>query len=343
LRREGHRGRLGGGAHPEGEGQSGALLTATPLREDPNQDLGLGSRVAQKSRQRFLNRDGSFNVSRRGLSPLRSLSLYHWVLSVTWTRFFLLIALGYFAVNAFFAAGYFLCGPGALQGSAGGSPTERFAEAFFFSVQTLATIGYGRMSPNGVPANLLVTFEALFGLMGFALATGLLFARVSRPSAQILFSERAVVAPFRDITAFMFRIVNERSNQLTEVEATVSLSLWEQVEGAPPVRKFHELALERKRVVFMPLHWVIVHPIDESSPLHGMSEQEFAVADAEVLILLTALDETFSQTVHTRSSYKPPEVVWGARFADMFHDSPDGRVSIDVAKLHLVEKVVEKA
>jgi inward rectifier potassium channel len=135
----------------------------------------------------------------------------------------------------------------------------------------------------------------------------------------------------------MFRIVNERSNQLTQVEATVSVSLWEQGEGAP-VRKFHELALERKRVVFMPLHWVIVHPIDESSPLHGMSEQEFTAADAEVLILLTALDETFSQTVHTRSSYKPQEVVWGAKFADMFHDSPDGRVSIDVAKLHQVEK-----
>ena len=342
MKREGHLNRPGAGVHTADEGRSGAVLTATPLRDDPNQDLGLGSRVAQKSRQRFLNRDGSFNVSRRGLSPLRSLSLYHWVLNVTWTRFFLLIALGYFAVNAFFATGYYLCGPGALLGSAGGSPAERFAEAFFFSVQTLATIGYGRMSPSGVPANLLVTFEALFGLMGFALATGLLFARVSRPSAQILFSESAVVAPYRDITAFMFRIVNERSNQLTQVEATVSLGLWEQVEGAP-VRKFHELALERKRVVFMPLHWVIVHPINESSPLYGMSAQEFVAADAEVLILLTALDETFSQTVHARSSYKPQEVIWGAKFADMFHDSPDGRVSIDVAKLHLVEKVIEKA
>src|SRR5258708_29253012 len=112
------------------------------------------------------------------------------------------------------------------------------------------------MSPSGSPRNLLVTFAALVGLMGFALATGLLFARVSRPSAQILFSESAVVAPYRGITAFMFRIVNERSNQLTQVEATVSLGLWEQVEGAP-VRTFHQLALDRKRVVFMPLHWAI--------------------------------------------------------------------------------------
>jgi len=313
-------------------------MTDTPPKDDPNQDLGLGSRVAQQSRQRFLNRDGSFNVSRRGLSLFRSLSLYHWLLTVTWTRFFLLIALAYFAVNAFFGAGYYLCGPGALQGAAQGGPSDRFAEAFFFSVQTLATIGYGRLSPHGLPANLLVTFEALVGLMGFALATGLLFARVSRPSAKILFSERAVVAPYRGITGFMFRIVNERSSQLTEVEATVSLGLWEKVGGAP-VRKFHELSLERKRVVFMPLHWVVVHPIDESSPLHGMSAQDFAASDAEVLILLTAMDETFSQTVHARSSYKPEEVVWGARFADMFHPSPDGRISIDVGKLHQIEKV----
>jgi inward rectifier potassium channel len=209
-------------------------------------------------------------------------------------------------------------------------------EDFFFSVQTLATIGYGSVAPKSLAANALVTVEALFGLMGFALATGLLFSRFSRPDPRIAFSDKAVVAPFRDGTALMFRIVNERNNQLTEVRATVTLS---RMEGAGPsrVRRFYELALDRRRVVFLPLHWVVVHPIDEASPLRGVTRQDFEAADSEVLILLTAMDETFFQTVHVRSSYKPDEVTWGARFADMFVRREDGLVGIDLRKLHDVE------
>jgi inward rectifier potassium channel len=305
--------------------------------EDPNRDLGFGSRVAQQTRQRLLNRDGSFNVERHGLSFLRSLSLYHSLLTMPWTRFFLLIALGYFATNGLFALAYLACGPGALRGAEGVTVGGRLQDAFFFSVQTLATIGYGGVSPRGLAANLLVTLEALVGLMGFALATGLLFARFSRPIAQIAFSERAVVAPYRGGSALMFRIVNERSNQLIEVRATVTLSRVEMVEGAL-VRRFHPLELERRKVVFLPLHWVCVHAIDERSPLWGVDEAAFAASDAEVLILLTGVDETFSQTVHARSSYKHDEVVWGARFRDMYVSAADGVVRIDVRRLHEVEK-----
>lgn len=306
-------------------------------QEDLSRDLGFGSRVAQQTHRRFLNRDGSFNVERRGLSFLRSLSLYHALLTTSWTRFFLLIALAYFATNGLFALAYLACGPGALRGAEGVTVGERLPEAFFFSVQTLATIGYGGVSPRGLAANLLVTLEALVGLMGFALATGLLFARFSRPIAQIAFSERAVVAPYRGITALMFRIVNERSNQLIEVTATVTLSRMEMVDGAQ-VRRFHPLTLERRKVVFLPLHWVCVHPIDEASPLRGVDAASFADSDAEVLILLTGVDETFSQTVHARSSYKHDEVVWGVRFRDMYVSSDDDILRIDVRRLHDVEK-----
>ena len=310
--------------------------TRTEPAEDARGDLGFGARVAQQSQQRLLNRDGSFNVVRAGLPFWRSLSAYHTLLTTSWPRFFLVVAAGYLGTNLVFALLYWLCGPYALDGAHTGDDLARFGDAFFFSVQTLATIGYGRMTPSGIVVNLIVTAEALFGLMGFALATGLLFARVSRPAAHLVFSRRAVVAPFRDGRALMFRLANERTSQLTEVTATVSLSRLED-SPAGPVRRFHELRLDRSRVVFLPLHWVVVHPIDERSPLDGCSPESFRASEAEVLILLTAMDETFSQTVHVRTSYGADEVVWGARFADMFLRTEDGLVGVDLRRIHDVE------
>ncbi|MBI3364445.1 MAG: hypothetical protein HY033_06005 [Ignavibacteriae bacterium] len=308
-----------------------------PIQQnDINRDLGLGSRVAQQSRLRFLNQDGSFNVERRGLPFFRSLNVYHWMLSMSWMKFNALIVAAYFFTNVMFAIGYTSCGPGALNGSTAMTLGERFLEAFFFSVQTLATIGYGRMSPNGLAANILVTIEALFGLLGFALATGLLFARFSRPSAKIIFSRNALIAPYRGMTAFEFRIANERTNELIEVNATVVLTRNEMIDGNI-VRKFYPLTLERHQVMFMPLHWVIVHPIDEKSPLYGITKEHFDATDAEILILLTGVDETFSQTVHARSSYKHHEVVWGSKFADIFLKDDEGKLSIDLRKIHDIE------
>jgi len=313
-------------------------MAATQGDENLKQDLGFGSRVAQQSRQRFLNRDGSFNVARRGHSLFESLNIYHFLLSLSWGKFGLLVVASYFITNFLFAAGYLLCGPEALHGAIGVTLLERFFEAFFFSVQTLATIGYGVMSPHGYAANILVSFEALFGLLGFAIVTGLLFSRFSRPKAQIIFSRHAIIAPYKGITAFEFRIVNQRSNQLIGVEATVVMSRNE-TSGSSMVRKFHQLRLERQGVMFFPLHWVIVHPIDEKSPLFGVTKESLEESDAEFLILLTGVDETFSQTVHARSSYKDTEVIWNAKFTDMF-DPPDGdRISIDIRRLHEIERL----
>jgi inward rectifier potassium channel len=308
-----------------------------PSQDDINKDLGLGSRVAQGSHERFLNRDGSFNVRRGGLPFFRTLNMYHALLSMSWARFYLLLALGYFVANFFFASMYLTCGYDAFRGAEGVTIVERFWEAFFFSVQTLATIGYGRISPNSFAANIVVTFEALVGLLGFALATGLLFARFSRPHAKIIFSHNAIVAPYKNGTALEFRIANERSNELIEVTATVSLSRLESVNGKT-MRKFYPLSLERQKVVFMPLHWVIVHPITETSPLYAVTKEEFNNADSEVLILLTGVDETFSQAVHARSSYKTTEVVWGAKFGDVFIESKTGRISIDMKRIHDIER-----
>jgi inward rectifier potassium channel len=307
------------------------------LSEDPNRDLGFGSVVARESRQRLLNRDGSFNVVREGLNPLTSLSLYHHLLTTTWPRYLSLVVLIYLAFNALFAAAYVACGPGALTGATATTLGDRYLESFFFSIQTFATIGYGVMSPHSLAAHVLVTVESLIGLLGFALATGLLFARFSRPTVKILFSDVAVIAPYLGITAFEFRLANARSNELIQLEARVLLSRFKR-EGTG--REFLNLKLERTRVDVFPLSWTVVHPIDETSPLHGLGPDDLEEHQAEFLILLTAFDETFSQTVHTRSSYTADEVVWGASFVSVFNSQrEDGSLSIDVGRLSEIQRV----
>jgi inward rectifier potassium channel len=296
-------------------------------------DLGFGSVVSSESRHRLLNRDGTFNVRRTGLGFWASLNLYHAFLTTTWPAFLFLMTGSYVLINAAFAGGYLLCGPEALAGAAAGISSVRFLRAFFFSVQTFSTIGYGMITPVGPAANLVVTLEALIGLLWLALTTGLIFARFARPTARILFSKGAVVAPFGSGTALMFRIANARSNQIIDLEATVLLARFEG-SGTGRVRRFAPLALERKKVVFFPLAWTIVHPIDGASPLAGLTESDLRESRAEILILLTGTDETFSQPVHARSSYSAEEIVWHARFVDLFDRSGDEHeVTIDVGRL----------
>jgi inward rectifier potassium channel len=317
-------------------------IETLPPAADPNQDLGFGAVVARESRRRLLNRDGSFNVVREGLSFFQSLSPYHYLLTTTWPRFLGLVILFFIVTNAVFGFAYFLCGPGQIAGSRATTPGAQYLEDFFFSVQTFATIGYGAMYPAGTAANVLVTLEALLGLLGFALATGILFARFSQPTARILFSENAVIAPYRGITAFEFRIANARSNEMIQVEAQLNLSRFRR-DGSG-MREFLPLRLEREKVVFFPLAWTIVHPIDEDSPLWGATPKDLEAWEAEFLILLSGIDETFSQTVHARSSYKANEIVWGARFTSLFNPPrPDGILSIDIGHLHRIEKTLPPA
>jgi inward rectifier potassium channel len=301
-------------------------------RGDPG-DLGFGTVVARESRRRLLNRDGSFNVERKGLSPLRSWSLYHALLQISWPRFFLLVSLAFVTVNAAFATAFFFSGPGALRGLDVGRASTRWVREFFFSVHTLATIGYGNITPESLTANVLVTLEALVGLLGFGLAAGLAFARVSRPTAAIIFSNRAVIAPYRGMTAFQFRIANERRSQIVDLQAKVIFS--RRRAGDRAQRVFSDLALERTRVAFFPLAWTIVHPIDDTSPLHGLDMEGLRHVDAEFLVLLSGTDETFSQIVQARSSYTTDELVYGARFRDIFvHESEDGILRVRINDLH---------
>ncbi|MFA6958233.1 MAG: ion channel [Thermoanaerobaculia bacterium] len=301
---------------------------------DLNSDLGFGSVVSRESRNRLLNRDGSFNVKRSGLGVLESLSPYHWMMSTTWPRFLAAAMLLFVLMNAIFAVVYMACGPGALSGASAVTPGERFAEDFFFSVHTLATIGYGTMAPRSLAANIAVSLEAVTGLLGFSIVTGAVFARFARPSAKILFSNRAVIAPFGSGTAFMFRIANQRATQLVGMEAKVMYTRRRAAGG----RDYVPLPLEREKVVFFPLAWTIVHPITESSPLHGATSESLSGEDAEILVLLGGFDEVSSQTVQARSSYKVEEIAFGKTFRSMFtpNDESDS-ISVDLRRIHDIE------
>ncbi|HXX63791.1 MAG TPA: ion channel [Bacteroidota bacterium] len=301
-------------------------------------DLGFGSRVARESPRRLLNKDGTFNVERKRLPFYRSLSPYHYLLTITWTRFYLLILSSYLAFNLLFALGYYLAGPGALEGAESLADLGRFTDGFFFSIQTSTTIGYGRIAPVSMMANTLASTEALISLLSFALATSLMFARFSRPEARILYSTHAVIAPFRNSKALMFRIANQRNNQLIQVGVQVLVSWFEPHRRNKP-RRFVPLDLERESVVFFPLTWTVVHPINERSPLANMSEEEFRSRKPEFLVLITAIDETFSQTVYSRSSYTVDEVIWGAKFSDIFSLSSSGVLSVDLHRVHAYERV----
>jgi inward rectifier potassium channel len=310
----------------------------TSLLTEQDRDLGFGDKVARETRMRFLNRDGSFNVRRSGLHTFSALNLYHYLLTMSWTNFLLLVLLLYFLSNIFFGFIYGLVG-GNLLIDTSEIPTQNiFLRGFFFSVQTFATIGYGTIHPVGIVLNLLVTIESYYSLLANALITGLVFARFSRPEAKIIFSNNIVIAPYQNITGLMFRLVNNRNNQLIELKAQVLYARFVEENGTF-VRRFDLLKLERERVSFLPLAWTVVHPIDEESPLHGCTEADLIKADAEILVILSAIDETFAQSVHTRTSYKIDEIKYGYKFSNLYNQTTnDEPITIDVRKLSNIEK-----
>jgi inward rectifier potassium channel len=309
-----------------------------PPTDDRDRDLGFGTVVANASHWRMLNRDGSFNAVRRGLGWRHLVNLYYSLLAMTWPRFFLLTTAAFLATNALFALAYLGLGSAALEGAFADQP---FRQAFFFSVHTLSTLGYGSIVPASTGANVVVTLEVLTGVFGLALVAGIVFARFSRPMARIAFSRNAVVAPYEGMTAMMFRIANLRRSQIIELRAKVMLSRFEVDAEGERHRRFYDLPLERRKVMFFPLSWTIVHPIDEDSPLSGFDEDRCGESEAEFMVLLSGIDEAFSQTVHARSSYVSQEVVWNARFRRILELPQDSHepISVDVSRIDEIERL----
>lgn len=311
---------------------------AAKTLSEKDRDMGFGEKVSRESRERLLNRDGTFNVARSGLKLTSIFNPYHLLLSMTWKMFLAQTLLIYFLSNVFFGLLYTLSGSQALVDTSSTPLDNLLLRGFFFSVQTFATIGYGTIHPVGIIPNLIVTIESYYSMILTALVTGIVFARFARPTTRILFSEIALIAPYHDKTAFMTRLVNARNNQMIEVEARIMFSRLVDEDGRV-VRRFDMLALEREKVLFLPLAWTIVHPIDESSPLFGLTKEDLEQSNAEFAILISAMDETYAQIVHTRTSYKPNEIKSGYKFADIYNKVESGeKISIDVRKLSKIEK-----
>ncbi len=287
---------------------------------------------------RAIEKDGSFNVRMSGVG-LKNFHFYRFLIDLSWPQFFLVILSGYILINAIFASLYLLAGIGNIQGADARTPLSAFLSTFFLSVHTFTTVGYGTIAPNDFWTNVIAAFEALAGLMALALATGLLYGRFSRPSAKIVYSERAVIAPYRGKTSLQFRIANRRTNTLMEIEAKVLL-MTVSGTGDNHKRKYYTLNLERPSVYFLPLTWTVVHPIDEASPLYGKTLDDLSDSQAELLILVKAFDDTFGQFVHSRYSYRFDEILWGAKFLPAFSVTNDGDMALELNRLNEVEEVV---
>jgi inward rectifier potassium channel len=281
---------------------------------------------------RLIERSGRSSVVRVGLERGRFADLYHSLLVSSWPRLIGVIFLLYLVANALFA-GLYLLVPGSIEHAQPGS----IVDAFFFSVQTMATIGYGKMVPSGLFANALVAVEALLGLLGLAMVTGLLFAKFSRPTARVLWSRVATVGPRQGVPALMFRMANERPNQIVEAQLRVVLARDEVTLEGEPLRRFYDLALVRERTAIFALTWTAIHPIVPESPLHGATAESLRAINAELVCSLIGIDETFSQTVHARYSYVADDLVWGVRFVDILSVGADGRRTIDYSRFHEVQ------
>ncbi|MBC8987874.1 ion transporter [Pedobacter sp. N36a] len=298
-------------------------------------DLGFGNQPVTAN-QRLMNADGSSNIKRIGLPLFRTADTYNWLISMSWKKFLLIILVVYLLVNMLFALIYVGIGIEHLQGATGITPRDHFFDAFFFSAQTISTVGYGHISPDGFMTSCVAAFESMLGLLAFALATGLLYGRFSRPNAKVIYSEKMVIAPYKEGKGLMFRLANLRNNQLIEIEVQVVFSYNETVNGKVS-RRFYPLELERSKIGLLTLSWTVVHPIDEHSPIFQKTAQDLADAEVEILVLLKAFDDTFSQTVHTRTSYRDEDILQDAKFSNIFSKDSTGRTNIDLSRIGATE------
>ncbi len=300
-------------------------------------NTGLNSSVTSKY-ARFVNKDGSANVVNKA-SFFSRFSVYHYLINMPGWKFVLLVFTFYTAINFLFAVIYYLFCVPQLQGIITGTTLETFEETYFFSSQTLTTVGYGRISPVGFFANMIASLEALIGILTLAIITGLLYGRFVKPKAYVRFSKEAVLAPFKDGKAFMFRLAPIKNAKLSEVSIQVTCSLMVQEDGKM-VNRYFALPLQFGTLNTLYLSWTVVHPINEESPFFNLAEKDMQDADMEIIVFLKAFDEDFSNTVIARTSYTYDEIVFGAKYIPIFYDSPEGKGTIvELEKLDKWERV----
>jgi inward rectifier potassium channel len=301
------------------------MINKKKFRPDPS--TGFGSR-GHDTGNRFYRKDGSVNVIRRGVSFLNQVSWYHTMLALPRWKFWVALFVIYIIINIVFAIIYYLVGIEHLTGIHKGSALNNFMEVFFFSAQTFTTVGYGRISPVGFLASVVATFEAFLGLLGFALASGLFFGRFAMPRSYLWFSDIALLFPYKDVKALMFRTVSYKKNHLTDAEVKLTLGIRVKQGDGEIRNEFYPLKVELEKVVALVLNWTIVHPINEESPLWGLSLEQLKESNAEVLVFLKAYDEVFANHVVARTSYSAVEFIDNAKFKPMFRPSSSGKATI---------------
>ena len=305
------------------------------LRDRINQnrnklDIGL-DHSAEKGRQRTVNLDGSYNIKRITGETI-DFDLYHWLITTSWKHYWIVVFLFYGMVNVIFAFVYYALGIDSIGGIIHGDSLHNFLQCFFFSNETFTTVGYGGLHPTGIATSFVASLEAFLGLMSFALATGTLYGRFSKPKPRIKFSPNAIIAPFGDGTAFQFMIANQRNTNIMELEAIVNFSWVDKSEG-DSYRRFKMLNLELSKIAMFPTNWKINHIIDEESPLYGMTLDDILEKEIEAFITLKGFDETYSQTVYIRMSYTAKDVIYGAKFQRPFYVGEDGQLIMDLRRV----------
>lgn len=304
-----------------------------------NNDTGFGTQPNQIG-GRFVNKDGTFNVKKVGLPFWKLHSLYSWLLDVSFLHFFSLIVAFYFLENCLFTALYLIAGTDELQGLMSNTHWDKIKEIFFFSTQTFTTVGYGRINPHGDWANIIASIESLAGLLTFALITGLLYGRFTRPKAYIKFSHNAVIAPYKDGVGLMFRLVPYKQNHHVTNATIVVNAAFQLVEDGKTVFKFYTLQLERTRIDALMMNWTVVHPIDDESPLLNLTSEDYETIDLELNVHFSGFDPVFSSTVMMRTSYTYKEIIWGAKFIPMYNESDDKNFTIvQLSKLNMYDRV----
>jgi len=304
-----------------------------------NNDTGFASNNNEVG-GRFINKDGSYNLVKEGMSFHKRFSIFHDMLNLPLWKFITIIFLFFIAINLLFATIYFVIGAQQLEGLTLGSKWKIFREMFYFSTQTFTTVGYGHVNPAGDGANIVAAIEALTGFLSLAIATGLIYGRFSKPRSYLEFSEQALISPYKEGKALMFRFAAFKDkHSLTELEIRVNVGLLV-AENDKPDYKYFSLNLERTRVETMPMSWTVVHPIDDNSPFQGFSEEDMRTADVELYVSLRGFDDVFSNFVQQRTSYTFNEILFNRKFVPMYRESDDGKTTIlELHKLNIHNEV----
>ncbi|NVK85259.1 MAG: K+ channel, inward rectifier [Cytophagia bacterium] len=304
-------------------------MAQTRIRHRRSKELGFGEKAYGKY-TRLIKPDGNFNVKKSGLGFWQSLDIYHELISMKWLGFIGLITLIFFLINLLFAWLYYMAGFEGISGQVFNSPADHFLSSFYFSTQTITTVGFGKLSPESNYVSTLAAIESFIGLLGFALATGLMFARFSRPKKNIVYSETAIISPYKQNNALMFRLANSSKTRMIESEVNVVISYW---DAKSDRRIFEPVDLERDKINFLSTTWTIVHPITENSPIYGWTAKNFEECQVEVIVMFKAFDDTYVRQIYDRISYLDEEIQWGRKFVPVYDKMDDGMMHVKLERL----------